>query len=617
MIKLYSVATQNFRALESPYPDHGELYCFFFPAEVIADKKIYKEFNENLIKELRKESDKNLLPIYLISDAQRLIPGNDGNNEIKNEEEYIEAITSLRKKYSHANFIFNSCIAVRFLFLPKNEEDLESKEDFLKRSYESDFYVGFSDNIKEYLELNLSIQIFNELRRGSVSSGAHGKHITPFLYSDELDMRSKTKIAYDLRFFLPESKKTSDKPYKGITLRILLIDDKLGSEGDCTSDSDQMKFSCKAGLIKHLMELSFDKEKRDNVCWMTPETVNGTDSSTIEIFQESCVLGCHGCNKFNLTEFNIKKSDESSTETDKAANLTGKIQIYAVKSLKEARDLLASDLLRFDLIMMDYLLDKKGGDSEEREFATDFWSDGAQKYFESPMDDVIKKQYDSIKLNRGPMNRLWIFPITAFNQTFIDDLRNKGVRLIDHYWYLSRGADPINTPYQFLNSLNNFLQLQLRQAIFSMSMLIGFINRSLKQLESIKNADDFQAFMGAEYTVIMQKFGWRPVIYRDKEAGSLFAAYVWDNFYSLEENRELFRLLDLVQKFYQSCAYGEPNDTRNMRNYLVELKVYLIDRQKKIEDKLEPENDAQVNNKIKQLVIGLDKFRQKINLIDK
>lgn len=523
-----------------------------------------------------------------------------------------EEKNDLLKLFPYLSFFLNSNANISFINVQKDGtksikdiiiDKVSNHLNFVTNGYATGFY----DNRMEYLLFNLAMQSMNELDKGShTSSGAHGKHITPFIYSDELEFKGKIKIAEELSFYF--RKENEKKIVEGLKLRILLVDDKVG-------DSE----NCKANLIKRLLTLIFEKNLHDKVCWITPQENSSNDTITIELVEQL---------RFNYNREDCIKNLITKSHTNKSS-----IQIIAVKTISIARELLACSQLRFDLILMDYLLAEKPGDEKTREYATEFWGDGAEKYFDLPEDVAIttkyktkgdqdkyitlEKQYHLIKLNRGPMNRLWIFPITAFNQTFIDDLRNKGVRLIDHYWYLSRGADPINTPYLFLYSLNNFLQLQLRQAIFSMSMLIGFVNRSLKQLKSIKNADDFQAFMGAEYTVMMQKFGWRPVIYRDKEAGSLFAAYVWDNFYTREKNRELFRLLDLVQKFYQSCAYGEPNDTRNMRSYLVELKVYLIDRQVEIDNVLNQEKNTLVNYGIKQLVIGLDEFREKINLIDK
>ena len=467
-----------------------------------------RNFFSSLIKKFNPRSNPDPKPFIIVSN----IPEPDVNDSTK----------------SFTTLLYNSSIWFRYLNISKTIEDLtepisniniEIGQVIKEQSYQN-------INSKEYIDFHLRNQSVNYLQ-----GSGHADYITPYIYSNELQRKLDTAIAQDLCFFFDENKENNDYKTKGIVLRILLIDDKI--KVDAVESGENNHYECKAYIIKTLLELKFDQIKQKDVCWRTED-----NDDAVKIYQNNCNAGCNGCIK--KANIGIKKINEEIKINQ------GKIQIIAVSDITKARQLLACKELRFDLILMDYLLAEKHGDEKNREYATEFWGDGHEKYFEFSKDLEIKDQesiakygklkplYDIIKSNRGPMNRLWIFPITAFNQTFIDDLRNKGVRLIDHYWYLSRGADPINTPYQFLDSLNNFLQLQLRQAIFSMSMLIGFINRSLKQLESIKNADDFQAFMGPEYTVMMQKFGWRPVIYRDKEAGSLFAAYVWGNFYARE-----------------------------------------------------------------------------------
>jgi hypothetical protein len=258
--------------------------------------------------------------------------------------------------------------------------------------------------------------------------------------------------------------------------------------------------------------------------------------------------------------------------------------------------------IQYGLIMLDYLLGYKEGNSGEREYSTEFF-----EWISNPLEpektvykqiENYKMKYDclqkidtgtlskqwaeEIKENRGPLQKMWFYPITAFNNTFIDDLRNKGVRLIDYYWHISRGADPINTPYLFLSSINNFLYLQLQQALFSLENILKFLDKSMKQMEFFKSFDDFQAFMGSEYIVLLQKYGWRAVVKKDKDAGSAFSYYIWERFYFNEENRYLFRLLDKIQKLYHACAYGDSNDTRKMILYSEELQIYLTDRWVKI-----------------------------------
>ncbi len=396
----------------------------------------------------------------------------------------------------------------------------------------------------------------------------HGAHVAPFVFNSESQMRIESVVSEAINPVIPLNKPSCDK----MTFRILLIDDKY--KKDCEKDDE-----CKANIIKDLLQLKFDVLLQERVCWKSSAK---KDEITVEI---------HDKDSLYIKDEN-QNQDIVNSEIIQPSH--SKLQIIAVKNLHDAKELLADHRLRFDLIMMDYLLDDKGDNL--REYATEFWGDGREHFFNISTKEVeerkrsqeysdeeaatylkIQAQYNKIKANRGPMHRLWIFPITAFNQTFIDDLRNKGVRLIDYYWYLSRGADPINTPYLFINSLNKFLQLQLEHAIFDTRKIIGFLEKSIEGIKGIYTLDDFNTFMAAEYTVFMEKYMMRPVIARDMKAGSLFATYVWKEFYAKEERKNLFILTEYINKFYHRCAFGTRGDIEKMITFWRELNSFFLE----------------------------------------
>lgn len=61
---------------------------------------------------------------------------------------------------------------------------------------------------------------------------------------------------------------------------------------------------------------------------------------------------------------------------------------------------------------------------------------------------LVNEKYKQLKY-KGPFNKLWVFPVTAFANAFIDEIRSKGLGFIDERYKLSRGADFINTPNMF------------------------------------------------------------------------------------------------------------------------------------------------------------------------
>ncbi|MCX6305399.1 MAG: hypothetical protein NT040_10545 [Bacteroidetes bacterium] len=443
---------------------------------------------------------------------------------------------------------------------------------------------------REYIEYNSRLCKESKL----VNLKGHGTHIAPYLFHSESHLHSKIKISKDISSLFPDSKNESAAKSKGISLRILLIDDKIGGDD-----------FCKAALVKKMLEFDWITDyherfnHRENVCWRTPET-NKDIKSEITETDVIIITSYIKCIKIDNVEHNFRiykprchPHDYNLTELCKyiKANSSEKIQIIAIKNLDEARELLSHEEIRFDLILMDYLLDEISENKVfRREYATEFWGDGRENYFNISRSEIKKIKdskdypdadianyekkleiYNKIKANRGPLQRLWIFPITAFNQTFIDDLRNKGIRLIDYYWYLSRGADPLNTPYLFIYTLNKFLQLQVENSIFSLDDLLGFLKKSIKKIKDLNDAfpteynlntkSKLKNLFGSEYIFFITNYACEEQIGRDKAQGSLFANYIDENFYHrADENKDIANLLNLnkaLRRIYYLLAYGE------------------------------------------------------------
>lgn len=465
-----------------------------------------------------------------------------------------------RTRNSFTSIFVNSSIWFWYINLKDQKKSMRINEiNTSVNHYSKELNLFKNVNAREYIDFQLRVQSQNFL----TGSGGHSQEITPIIYADELLRKHDTTISRELNFFFDEQKENNDYKTKGIIIRILLIDDKI----NCTINGNGIKnhCNCKALIIKNLLELKLDKVKQKDVCWRTEESFNA-----VKIFQKGCTAGCPEC-------FNNDISNSRVLLDIKNDNNNPKIQIIAVKTLEIARQLLDCNEIRFDLIMMDYLLDWKKDKPEEREYATEFWGNGIEKYFEFSKEakqkgseyEKLTDTYDKIKSNRGPMNRLWIFPITAFNQTFIDDLRNRGIRLNDYYWYLSRGADPINTPYLFIYTLNKFLQLMLSEAIFSLYDLSNFLKKSIEKWENLSkkenaekkvNAEKIRILMTTEYIYFINQYAMREQIKRDLDSGSLFAHYVNENFFKKEEEKDLIKISDSIRRFYHSLAYGEDRD---------------------------------------------------------
>lgn len=623
---------QNFLELTNTEYQH-----FLIMPVILSQPGLYRELIVAILKVYKTNFllGENIQPIIFLSSISWL----DSFYGLE-QKTWNERMQRFIDQYIYSTFLFNSSSWIQFVELEYLDGKLNSP--ITKQNYSSaivhldrikSLNIFDNPNAKEYLEYHFRLQEINHLLEKSLSTKArgHGRHISPTIYSNERKDRLNIETSHEINFLFTNDRDSLVNEFstKKINLRILLIDDKIViKESNTDSHENKEGAMCKAKLIKDLMELRFDADIMKRVCWKT--FYSERKEGTVKIFQFKCHYGCKECNLFTL----LDGSKVNKEFKDNICKLEQDgIQIIAVPNLKQARILLADADIRFDLIMMDYLLDNKvneQGDTDVREYSTEFWSDGNEKFFEISKQSVHEENiaencdcrlmdadlsmedvYSKIKSNRGPLQRLWIFPITAFNQTFIDDLRNKGVQLIDYYWYLSRGADPINTPYLFINTLNNFLQLQIQEAVFSLKTLITFLKKTSQDIKIIDDVDAFQAHMGSEYTVLIQKHGWRSVLSRDAKAGSLFSYYIWKYFYKNPDNRYLFRLMDKMQKFYHICTFADETDYDNMILYWKELEIYLTD----YKDKLIEKHNSQKTNGTKDIIQWPDitSFRDKIN----
>lgn len=118
------------------------------------------------------------------------------------------------------------------------------------------------------------------------------------------------------------------------------------------------------------------------------------------------------------------------------------IELNSVSSIMAAVDKLKTQ--KYDLILLDYLLDYKPG---------------GQREYGYELLDIIRDE--KFKAYRGPFGKFWIFPITSFDEAFTQKMREQGWNYNTDYWLLAQGACPLDTPESFKYSLVNFMNSQL------------------------------------------------------------------------------------------------------------------------------------------------------------
>lgn len=551
-----------------------------------------------------------------------------------NKEEVKQNIQSTKKKIENSNafnFLKNSSIWMR---LCDNEDwdgvdGSKSEPDSVKMALEEfEWFIDLGlyefNSAKEFLEYNVRAQQENYIAE---DIGGHGPHVTPIIYSDETTYRDFfIGNSDELSFKYLKEKDEKDFKTEDVELRILLLDDKLGHPNmpRIPDETDLSKYiqncndcmncagkeTCKLRVIKELMSGKFiideNKKKAFNKKTYWADTVNSYCVDHIKIKDVW---------EFDNNKLQPKLTGNIKDELNKNLNHSSQIvQIIGVPDLESALTLMSC--CKFDIIFLDYLLGNRTGGQSGRVYSTELFKflifkfqgeKNNYKDLEKCPDIVqmlanelncenrmkfLEQIRDEVKLNRGPLDRYWIVPMTSYNSSFIADLQKRSVSLIDYRWNISQGADPINTPWKFLYKLNEFVDLQLRQSVYWKSRLMTFIQYTCEDLEKrlkilpVENKycfEEFQQFMGAEYANFMKRYGARGIIERDAESQfpsdfSLFAKYIKKEFY---DNYKRYgvetELNQLMQRFYHRAAtmFNERYGRQKLREAFERLRVFI------------------------------------------
>lgn len=550
---------------------------------------------------------------------------------------------------------------------------------------------------QELFEYNLRVQKENYLKYKGINEG-HSEFVTPILYGDETKSREtllKNCFEADNE---SKNKHEKDVTYKffnefhDVTMRILVVDDKVGDCELCDGTKTQKKWHsiinedskppasisiiecspcknntscsdklCKLKTLKQLMDDGKDttKEKifkgigsgKDYFYWKEeniktyycPDIIldfidDPEEQQKLDGYTDIQVIDAEKDKTKDKTKVNQEKSlvikvgdgssqtsDESSPSiVDDGPSQTSDestpspdgfskspkfvdfksddtcVQLVGVRDVRTA--LLLLSRYKFDMIFFDYLLEKKKENSQDRDYSIQFFEFLTGNIEKKTKKEISNSQQptseDKNKLerakilesfrravldNRGPLDRFWIMPITGFNETFIADLSRNGIPLIGSKWHINNGADPITTPWQFLDKLNRFIELQLTGSLFTFNKLMTFLQYTGEELELKFHVseeqkgkigfEEFHAFLAAEYSSFFSKYGSKAVIKRDAittddekdlSSKSVFATYVWKNFYRKrlkpssdnEEKKKkmLFSLHSHMLEFYQTAA---------------------------------------------------------------
>lgn len=541
-------------------------------------------------------------------------------------------VATKKKLEANMNFLLNSSIWVRFCDNGNwDGASDETKSNDIKLALEEFKWFDILHlyefkAAQEYIEYQLRAQNQNYL----VEIGGHGVHISPMIYSDEVEFRDffltqNNKLSF--KYLLADPVKSKGFQTNDISLRILLVDDKISISKDasqCTRlrkcdncDTCTEVNACKLRVIRALLSGEFirDTTKRDafkkKTYWAdNVESFVVNNVGVPEIWEVDGTT-----NKLYLSN----KGVTSTFENGVTKSFNG-VQIIGVRDLETALSLMS--FCKFDIILLDYLLGSRSQIDTTRTYSTELFEFLSYDFFKNEKSDVVEfvkdsfrtryanvypeidnnklnnllKQFqDNVKLNRGPLDKFWIFPMTSYNSSFISDLQSKHVKLIDHRWNISQGADPINTPWKFLYKINEFVDLQLRQSVFWKNQLMTFIQFTGEDFEeqfekefSTPQEDEscfesFQRFMGAEYANLMKRYGTQDLIERDAAgdgglSSSPFAGFISKSFYNdfINHGTEI-ELNRLMRIFYHHAAtmFDDRYGRKHLRESFERLRVFI------------------------------------------
>jgi hypothetical protein len=446
------------------------------------------------------------------------------NLDDENEVTYLPCliVSNVKTKDVETTLFNNSNIWCRLARVSDLDADVSNAVKCFNECHQIGLYT--QNSAEEYINYHLRIQKENYL---------HGSHeqVRPNLYASEVLPEEDKKKLKD------KIEKAKDSGIEAISLKILLIDDKIGDflvsqydtndtikidECNCDRCQSKRKDECKLKIIKELLASDLCL----NRYW----------------------------NKENIEAYHVQKvCNKKHTGTiPKILDTTNSVQIIGVKNVETAIRFLSDGEVKYDLILLDYFF--KGEDSKQQ---------GTRLLqFIDSNEDIDKELREKIRSNAGLENRFWIFPITAFAPAFLNHLQYDGISLLTNKWYTYPPTNPIVTPVRFLHNLNEFIGMMVDRSIYTIEQLKTFLSNTLKNTEI--NKDNFVAFMGAEYSRLIHLYGHKQNIERDK-AKSLFAKFIWNHFYINENNEEIIRFNGNMCLFYALAANCIPDSDSKKR----------------------------------------------------
>lgn len=229
----------------------------------------------------------------------------------------------------------------------------------------------------------------------------------------------------------------------------------------------------------------------------------------------------------------------------------------------------------FDIVMLDYLLEKTSDRTR-----------GFGHHFLKRLNDILSREHsrsmkeEEVRLvnAKGPFGRFWIFPVSSHNAAMLDHFRMEDIPHLNNNWFISQGADPINTPYLFLHNLFVMMELQLKEAVFEKKEMTTFLDQLLPPdtENRVYKWSMFESKAKALLNEFILRFGTLELLEHGMENGSLLCrsihVYMQKDQANAVANRatspvqygEVVSLYDAIRHFLYLLGYRSYSDFQEL-----------------------------------------------------
>ena len=319
-----------------------------------------------------------------------------------------------------------------------NEKQKREERKKTMRKSDKSFYYAVKSICNNYLKNLYRLKVTQEyadlnsrLAEQSYLSGAHASGVSPFIFHSETTAKQLVQREFRLlenAIEYPFDKRNEYEQGSAMDRickhkwRILLLDDKAIEPMDTKpsiSEMDKSKggWNCKLTIIRNFLEnqLSLNNKIAYGPC-------------------------CYG--REIVIEPEIAEKPNNNT----------KILIEYAQSIDEAEDALSRK--KYDLVLIDYLLNQTDGTHYGYELLDKIWNDQQQH-----KNDEEHLKYNTIKPHHHL--RMYCMFISAYSSAVHDRLLAEGLNQSEKYWFINLGACPTNTPQLFLYNLLKLMDKRL------------------------------------------------------------------------------------------------------------------------------------------------------------